>query len=291
MLKIRVDDQIWLIRQPDHAALSGYLMAHWGAGEFARPGYYADFPDPERLRAETVFSIAEHDNGWWEWEADPDIDPGDGLPLHLTRMPLDKGLERWRLGVPRFEKEHPYTALLISFHAYWLYAYRCKEGLDPSFRHPLFGDTADDPLFGGEQLAKVQDFVREQEEIQNKLIRRMREGPEWAGAVDDALLFPHVRLLQLADGLSLSLCFGGLREETYPGIPRRNWQDRVEIRTRPAGGGRIICEPYPFDADPLPVSLNARVLTEPPPAGGSFQARWHTLPAAIVTFEFASWAR
>ena len=75
MLKRRVDDQIWLISQPDHAAVSGYLAAHWGNREFSAAGGYADCPDPELVRSEVVLAIAEHDNGWWEWEADPELDP------------------------------------------------------------------------------------------------------------------------------------------------------------------------------------------------------------------------
>ena len=74
MLKCQVGSELWCIAQPDHAAVSGYLAAHWGNDEFARPGSFAPFPEPERLRAETIFAIAEHDNGWWEWEADPQRD-------------------------------------------------------------------------------------------------------------------------------------------------------------------------------------------------------------------------
>ena len=99
MLKRTVSGELWCISQPDHAAAAGYLAAHWGNGQFARPGRYAPFPDPERLRAETVLAIAEHDNGWWEWEADPQIDPADGLPLDLTSLEQSDGLQRWRLGV------------------------------------------------------------------------------------------------------------------------------------------------------------------------------------------------
>ena len=75
MLKRQVGSELWCITQPDHAAVSGYLAAHWGNGEFARPGSFAPFPEPERLRAETILAIAEHDNGWWEWEGDPQRDP------------------------------------------------------------------------------------------------------------------------------------------------------------------------------------------------------------------------
>jgi hypothetical protein len=115
LLKTVIDGKTWLVSQPDHAAVSGYLIAHWGNQEFAKPGYYAETPQPEDLRAETIFGIAEHDNGWWEWEADPEIDERDGLPLHLTDLSQQEGFGHWRRGVPRFQERHPYTALLIVY--------------------------------------------------------------------------------------------------------------------------------------------------------------------------------
>ncbi len=51
MLKTLKDERLWLVTQPDHAQVAGYLAAHWGNDEFARPGYFASAPDPERLRA------------------------------------------------------------------------------------------------------------------------------------------------------------------------------------------------------------------------------------------------
>ena len=86
MLKTLRDDKVWLVSQPDHAEVSGYLAAHWGNEEFTRPGYYAASNDPERLRAETVLAIAQHDNGWWEWEAAPELSEIDGLPLGLSEL-------------------------------------------------------------------------------------------------------------------------------------------------------------------------------------------------------------
>ena len=101
MLKRRIGNEIRLTSQPDHAAVSGYLAAHWGNADFQRPGYYTPSPDAEAIRAETVLAIAEHDNGWWEWEADPPLDPNDGLPLHLLALTHESGLDRWRRGRDR----------------------------------------------------------------------------------------------------------------------------------------------------------------------------------------------
>jgi Protein of unknown function (DUF3891) len=288
MLKHRIGDELVLISQPDHAAVSGYLAAHWGNDEFTRPGYFAPAPDPEELRAETVLAIAEHDNGWWEWEADPQLSAEDGLPLGLLEVGPREGMEHWRLGVPRFVEKHPYVSLLISFHAYWLHAPRCEPHSDSAFFHPLFGDPANAPPLEGEDLARTQGFVVEQKEIQERLIAWLREDATWAAGVRPENLHPHVRLLQLADALSLALCFGGDKALGLKGIPRRDWDDRVTLELTPRNNGRIVCRPYPFDLDPLPVTIRARGVTLPVDRPGHFHNWWQSLPRRLIRFEYGS---
>ncbi len=286
MLKRTVGDELWCISQPDHAAAAGYLAAHWGNDEFARPGQYARCPDPERLRAETVLAIAEHDNGWWEWESDPQIDPADGLPLDLTSLRQSDGLERWRLGVSRFRDDHPYVALLISFHAYWLHAPRVQAQETPAFLHPLFGSPFDRPLPDVEEFDEAKQFVAIQHALQKQLVIRIQDNPEWDAAVEPRHLHPHVRLLQLCDALSLHLCFGGDKERTLLGIPRTSWKDRISLRVSPAGEFRVAIAPYPFDQDPLPVTLRARVLDPAIRHPDSFQTWWQACARREVQFRF-----
>lgn len=131
MLKTRRGDEIWLVTQPDHAALAGLLAAHWGNAEFARPGAFAASPDEARLRREVVLAVAEHDNGWWEWEADPELSVEDGLPQGLGEVLRDpiSGMQRWRLGVPRLAARHPYASLLIGDHAPALRGASSRQGI------------------------------------------------------------------------------------------------------------------------------------------------------------------
>jgi hypothetical protein len=287
MLKSRVGDRIWLVTQPDHAAVSGYLAAHWGNQEFRRPGYYTGSPQADRWRAETVLAIAEHDNGWWEWEADPEIDPADALPLNLLGLSQEQGLERWRLGVPRFEERHPWVALLISYHAYWLHAHRAEPGHDPVFRHPLFGSPGSWPEPSGEELDRARKFLAEQRRIQEALRQRLREQSDWADAVEPAVLHPAVRLLQLADALSLALCFGAGRNLALAEIPRKSWDDRVTLQVRPIAERRLLCNPYPFAFDPLRVAVPVRIL-ETAAHGGSFHGWWQGITRDPVVFEYSS---
>ena len=104
MLKTHRDNRTWLVSQPDHGRVAGYLAAHWGNDQFAAPGHFADAHDPEQLCAETVLAIAEHDNGWWEWEAIPELGDRDDLPLDLAEVLKNRqeGMDRWRRGIPRF---------------------------------------------------------------------------------------------------------------------------------------------------------------------------------------------
>ncbi len=303
MLKTLRDDKAWLVTQPDHAEVSGYLAAHWGNEEFSRPGYYADSPDPERLGAETVLAIAEHDNGWWEWEAAPEISAEDGLPLGLSEFLKNprEGIGRWQRGIPRFNKDHPYVSLLLSYHAYWLYYRGIDAESEPTFTHQLFSKGPPVRL-KGDALEITLKFIAEIEEMQSELTSRLAGKPETAGWLKPEHLNPHVRLLQILDGLSLSLCSDlifprkgeakgfGEDEIDFPDVPRRNWEDRVGIELRPRGEGRIVCQPYPFDRDPLPVYVPARIpdLRGTLPIAARQHSWWLREPKQLLRYEYCS---
>ena len=65
MIVQRQDSELLLVRQTDHAALSGMLAEHWGDGDFA-------CPEP---RAAVLLAAARHDDGWREWELAPKVNP------------------------------------------------------------------------------------------------------------------------------------------------------------------------------------------------------------------------
>jgi len=208
MLRTAYNNKLYFITQPDHAAVSGYLAAHWGNDMFTSPGYYAPSADPEILLAETVLGIAEHDNGWWEWEASPVTDP-DGLPQGLTAVlkNQEEGMNRWRLSIPRLSEKHPYASLLISYHAYWLYAHSSGADTSEAFTHPLFWKGTDlyaegsSPKLEGQALSHALSFVEELRELQNGLISKINSDKSKNGWLDEANLHPHTRLIQILDGL------------------------------------------------------------------------------------------
>lgn len=299
MLKTQRQEKMWFVTQPDHAQVSGYLAAHWGNDEFARPGYFADSADPERLRAETVFGIAEHDNGWWEWDADPPLSAEDGLPQGLGEVLKNPvaGMERWRLSIPRLAERHPYASLLIGDHAYWLYAAQFDPDPPPEFTHHLLRGR---PLYPKELETEARRFLADVREMQEAFRRHLEEDRFWRAALEPEHRNPHARLLQTLDSLSLALCSAviapvegeakGLGEDhvVFHDVPRRSWEDRVSIALKPLGDRRIACNPYPFDEDPLPILVRARIFDLPADHSTQFPTWWHSQPQQLIRFEYCS---
>lgn len=52
------DGRLLCIRQTSHALMAAAFCRHWGNADFAPPAPY----EP------VLLAIAQHDNGWTEWE-------------------------------------------------------------------------------------------------------------------------------------------------------------------------------------------------------------------------------
>src|SRR6266852_294013 len=97
-------DQLILIRQTDHAVLSGFFAREWGNELFKRPEPF----ESVRLAAE------EHDNGWREWELQPQIDPKTRLPYSFMSLPTAAHIALYQRGIERVVKIDRYAALLVN---------------------------------------------------------------------------------------------------------------------------------------------------------------------------------
>ncbi len=261
----RALDGHWLcISQPEHARLAGAMAEAWG-----RPPFLPPVPRTEVLRA-----VAEHDNGWAEWEAAPGLDPAAGGPFHFIEMPVADHLAIWRRGVQRMLERNPYAGLLVSMHGAALMRFR----LDPAARTPESARGA------------VRTLLVEQERLQTARRKGLGLRPRYREAVASARLTANFRILQFLDALSLLLCCGARERQTFTAVPLGEGQRRTEIEFTPDAEGATLT-PYPFTADPARLAATGRLLPSTPLSDlAALHAAWGEAPERSLTFTLRSGA-
>ena len=165
------DERLLLILQVDHSRVTGWLAAHWGNDEFARPSPYAAM----------VLAAQEHDTGWWDWEIKPQLND-EGRPSDYIGSIKHLGLGVWlsfyRNGITRLAEQDAYAGYIVSLHAEALLTQ--GKGLlsyMPDYTvHP-----------------EVREFLGEQESYREALMARLRESPEYRDWVTDEQLWDELQ--------------------------------------------------------------------------------------------------
>src|SRR5260370_17826982 len=104
-------DHLILIRQTDHAVLSGYFARELGNENVGRVELLESFQ----------LAAAEHDNGWKEWELQPRIDPVSFLPYSFMSLPTREHIDLYQRGIEGVVKVDRDAGLLVSMHCAGLY--------------------------------------------------------------------------------------------------------------------------------------------------------------------------
>lgn len=207
------------INQTSHALHAAALCRHWGNADFAPPEPW-----------EPVLSaIAQHDNGWYEWEEAPEVGE-DGYPIDFVAGPTwERKLDLWRRGVRRAFTQHPYSGVLVMRHAVTLY------------RKVL------DRLDGAEAEATAA-FVAEGDVWEAKARRLLGEHAHWQRQLSDDAIESHTRLLQFGDLVSLRLC-----------VP---WESTTPVHGHDVAveGNTITVSPWPYAVDRFEVAVVGRHL-------------------------------
>jgi hypothetical protein len=231
-------DELVLIRQTDHAVLSGFLAREWGNDLFQRPEPF------ESLQ----LAASEHDNGWREWELQPQIDPKTRLPYSFMSLPTDAHMELYQRGIERVVKSDRYAGLLVSMHASGLYD-RARATI-PGFS-AKYVKSAESEL--------VSDFLQGLKLQQLRLKVDFRADSAGKEFVQDKLLEANSRRLEALDRLSLYFCMSSTPQDaTIEGVPVDDHGSEVDWELRPRGPNAVSLGPYPFRREPLQVSILAR---------------------------------
>ena len=230
-----------VIRQPDHARLSGELARHFAT------------PTMPPMAEEIIRGISLHDEGWSEFDsglhklrATPAryadgiaLDEG-GKPLSFLDIKAGDFLHAWRGSIAAAEAVAPIAALMVSGHFYRL----GKFGLNTGHYPPA-------------EAALVQQFVEEEECRREGLAaietRPLEEIEYW------------IDVLQFCDLLSLYLCCGS---KDCVEFSQRIGGPRETIRLRVKDGVNVL-SPSLF-AQEMAFSLEAHTF----PGGSSITLRW-----------------
>lgn len=161
----RTDDFV-MIKQHDHAQLSAEIARHVNQAVFLNPSRKED----------VLYSISEHDRGWIDLDDVPLWNDRAQRPYSFMDLPSHLKLTFYRKGIDEVEQENRYAALLCSLHFV--------------------------SFFEGEQESILQQFVRDEQERQEKL--KKEEGVSTRN--DDEEIEQYFDLLQFCDNVSLYVC-------------------------------------------------------------------------------------
>jgi hypothetical protein len=230
-------DHLVIIRQTDHAVLSGHFARELGNEVFRQPEPVESF----RLAA------MEHDNGWDEWELLPGIDPVTFLPYSFMSIPTEEHIELYRRGIERVVKTDRYAGLLVSMHCLALY---------DRTRATMPGFSA--KYVKSQDSTMVTDFLQTLRLQQLRLKVDLRADPLTKNFTDEKWLQANAQRLEALDRLSLYFCMGPLEGATIDAVPADYQGTEVDWDLQPEGGNAATLEPYPFRRDPLEISILAR---------------------------------
>jgi hypothetical protein len=231
------EDQLLVIRQTDHAILSGFFAREWGNEVFQRPEPFESF----------CLAAGEHDNGWREWELEPRIDPKTRLPYSFMSIPTEEHVALYQRGIERVVQADSYAGLLVSMHCTGLYD-RARARL-PGFSAKYVKSN---------ESHLVNDFLQRLKLQQLRLKVDLRVNPAAKSFAEEKSLERNARLLQALDRLSLYFCLGALEDATIDGVPLNDEGDDVDWEVRPDGENSVSLTPYPLRRSPLAVSILAR---------------------------------
>jgi hypothetical protein len=236
-LILQQSDPLIIIRQTDHAFLSGFFAREFGNDSFARPEPFSSF----------CLAAAEHDNGWQEWELAPGVDPKTFSPFSFMTIPTEEHIFLYQRGIDRILKVDLYAGLLVVSHCMGLY---------DRARATMPGYSAKYVKSHEQHVAN--DFVQRLRLQQLRLKVDLRNDPATKPYTEEKLIKANLQRLEALDRLSLYFCLGNTEDASIEAVPLNDDGKEVDWEVRPSGESQFTIHPYPFRRDPLEFSILAR---------------------------------
>jgi Protein of unknown function (DUF3891) len=231
------NDPMIVIRQTDHAFLTGFFAREWGNERFSKPEPFSCF----------CLGAAEHDNGWREWELGAGVDPKTFMPYSFMTVPTEEHIALYQRGIDRIVKVDLYAGLLVTAHCMGLY---------DRTRATIPGYSA--KYIKSQEQHVANDFVQRLRLQQLRLKVDLRNDPAMKSYIDDKLIKINSQRLEALDRLSLYFCMGVEENTTIEAVPVDDEGNEVDWAVRAIGPKQVTIDPYPFRRDPLEIAILAR---------------------------------
>lgn len=213
-----------LISQHDHAELSGEIMKYWGNKEF------------DGLDREVLFAIGEHDNGWKEWDSSPKVNSVSRYPMNFLEMSSSDQSEIWRRCFKRHSANHPYASALIALHFGKLNEKSLNKNSNNGMARAL--------------QIEISDFVSD-------MLKINISNSDLNSLPKDVQV--NLRLVQVADIISLTLCHGWL-SIGIEDVPVSYNGSTAILNLKSIDGSNYVMAPYPFSQPLINLQVEGRRL-------------------------------
>ena len=257
-------DSLLLVRQADHALLSGSLAAAWGAEPWQAPEPYHSVVVGARL----------HDLAWTPFDETLARRP-DGRPYAFFEVDRVLLTRLYGRGLDAVEALDGYAALLGSLHytgfftSHWGWRHRTSSS-----------------ALQGEEKEAVEAFLGAEAARQRRL--RDRLGVDQA---QERQLMCNYLWLQLWDRISLDVCRHGFHgwSDDYPAVPASAApgaaEARLHVELEP--GGVCHLEPYPLRGGPFRAAVLAvRVPLAATKEAGALRRAWTAGAGEVIEVSF-----
>jgi hypothetical protein len=235
------NERLVVIRQTDHAYLSGFFARELGNEAFQRPEPFDSF----------CLAAAEHDNGWQEWELAPGVDSRTFAAYSFMTIPTAEHIALYQQGIERVVKADLYAGLLVAGHCAGLYdrAHATMPGYSAKYVKSHEQNLAN-------------DFVQRLRLQQLRLKVDLRSNPAMRPYTDEKIVKANQQRLDALDRLSLYFCIGARNDIVIEGVPVDDEGGEVDWELRSIGGEEYSLAPYPFRRDPLELAILARRISK-----------------------------
>ena len=278
MIRREENGQWYLIRQDDHARLSGALAKQIGNDRFE-----GLLPRDPELGAKAILGISMHDEGWPLHDDQPTLNPRL-QPRDVFESKMDVVMRIWAESAQRAAWADPYAGLLVSLHGMGLSQFALADVMHQFSRKNL-AYTRDRFELNKFQHNEIERQVGLRKQMGFRMDLPLNHGLTDLGIdAREDLLIHHFRTLQAMDRLSLAICctkppFDHLELGEEPGAML------TRIKVGKPEPRRVTLDPWPFAEDRVEVSIAANVLPATPFKNElAFQAAYAAAPVEQLTF-------